>query len=78
MKSLLLERRLKTGPNRPPHLLTNDFAPHQRLTNAYQISCTDRHINGSDTKGEQDRKKQTDIKTLLNRSLEGKRKLTEI
>ena len=78
MKSLLLQRRLKTGPKRPPHWLTNGFAPDQRLTNAYQISCTDRHINGSDTKGEQDRKKQTDIKTLLNRSSEGKRKLTEI
>ena len=78
MKSLLPQRRLETGPKRPPHSLTNGFAPDQQLNNGYQISCTDGHINGSDTKGEQDRKKQPDIKTLLNRSLEGKRKLTEI
>ena len=78
MTRMLLQRRLKTGPKRPPDWLTNGFAPHQRLTNAYQVSCTDRHINGFDTIGEQDRKKQTDIKTSLNRSSERKRELSEI
>jgi len=58
--------------------LAHGFIAGERLTNPYQISCTDRYINGSDTRGEQDRKKHSKIKTLLNRRLEYKRKLTEI